>query len=77
MNKVGSYVIQSITVNGVQRALSALTITTESHETLKDLELTTLRILSASTGYKYSKADIVEKITFVMTDSTAHNIGVI
>lgn len=77
MNKVGSYVVQSITVNGVQRALPALTITTESHETLKDLELTTLRILSASTGYKYSEADIIEKITFVMTDSTAHNIGVI
>ena len=31
MNKVGSYVVQSITVNGVQRALPALTITTESH----------------------------------------------
>ena len=77
MNKVGSYVVQLITVKGVQRALPALTITIESHETLKDLELITLRILSASTEYKYSEADINEKNTFIMTDSTRHNIGLI
>ena len=76
MSKVGSYVVQSITVNGTRRALPALTIVTESHETLKELELTTLKILSAATGYKFSEAQILNKITFVMTDSTAHNIGV-
>ena len=63
MNKVGS-----ITVNGVQRALPALSIVTESHETLKQLEMTTLNMLSAAIGYrKYTEAEILKKITFVMT----------
>ena len=66
-------VIQSITVNGVQRALPALSIVTESHETLKLLEMTTLSMLSAATGYKYTEAEILKEITLVMT---AHNIGV-
>ena len=61
MNKVGSYVVQSITVNGTQRALPTLSIVTESHETLKGLELSTLNILYASTGYKHSAADILKK----------------
>ena len=38
---------------------------------------TTLDILSAASGYKYSSTDIVKKIDFVMTDSTAHNLKVI
>ena len=50
---------------------------TESRETLKDLEITTLKILSAASGNKYSPSDIVEKISFVMTDSTSHNLNVI
>ena len=33
-------------------------------------------MLSAATGYKYTEAEILKKITFVMIDSTAHNIGV-
>ena len=77
LNRVGSYVVQSITVNGIQRALPALSIVTESQETLKQLEITTLQILSAATGYRYTEADVIKKITFVMTVSTAHNIGVI
>ena len=64
MNKVGSYVVQSITVNGIQRALPALSMVTESHETLKQLEMTTLNMLSAATGYKYTEAEILKKITF-------------
>ena len=75
-NKVGNYIVQSITVNGIQRALPPLSIVTESHESLKDLEITTLKILSAATGYKYKEDDIVKRIDFVMSDSTAHNIGV-
>ena len=38
--------------------------------------LTTLNILSASTGNKYSAGDILKKISFVMSDSTSHNLGV-
>ena len=37
----------------------------------------TYKILAASSGWKYTKKDLVEKIDFVMTDSTAHNIGVV
>ena len=76
LNRVGSYMVQSITVNGVQRRLPSMPITTESHETLKMLQLTTLNILSAATGWKYMEDDIMKKIDFVMTDSTAHNLGV-
>ena len=43
---------------------------TESRETLKKLEINTLKILSAA-------SDILEKILFVMTDSTSHNLNVI
>ena len=76
LNKVGSYIVQSITVNGIQRALPSLNIVTESRETLKDLEKTTLEILSAATGYKYTESEIFKKVKFVMSDSTAHNLGV-
>ena len=68
--------MQSITINGVQKTLPALSIVTKSHETLKQLRVDNLQILSAATAYKYSEAEILKKITFVMTDSTAHNIGV-
>ncbi|CAL4082361.1 unnamed protein product, partial [Meganyctiphanes norvegica] len=43
----------------------------------KDLEITTLKILSAASGNKYSPSEILEKISFVMTDSASHNINVI
>ena len=69
--------MQFITINGIQRALPPLPIVTESHENLKDLEVTTLKILTAAAGYKYSEQDILSKINFIITDSTAHNIGVI
>lgn len=77
MSGVGSYVVQSLNVNGVQRALPTFSIFTESRNSLKDLEITTLRILAASSGHKYSEQDILKRISFVMTDSTSHNKGVI
>ena len=77
MNGVGSFVVQSLTINGVQRTLPTLGIFTESRESLKDLEITALKILSAATGYKYSEQDILKKISFVMTDSTSHNLEVL
>ena len=45
--------------------------------TLKDLEVATLRILSQASGLKYISSEILERIDFVVTDSTSHNIGVI
>ncbi len=38
--------------------------------------VTQLYSTDSSIGYEYTKAEILKKITFVMTDSTAHNIGV-
>ena len=73
----GSYVVQSLTVNGVQRSLPTFGIFTETRESLKDLTLATLDVLSASTGYRFSSSQLLEKISFVMTDSTSHNVGVI
>ena len=76
MSGVGSYVVQSFTINNVQRALPTFSIFTESRESLKDLESTTLKILCAAVGYRYTEADILANIDFVMTDSTSHNLNV-
>ena len=73
---VGSYVVQSFTINGVKRSLPTASVVTETRETLSDLIENTLNILSASCNHQYSSKEILEKIKFVMTDSTAHNIGV-
>ena len=37
------------------------------------LEKSIIEIVSASVGFKYSPKHIIETISFVMTDSTAHN----
>ena len=71
----GNYVVQSLTVNGVQRSLPTFGIVTETRESLKDLTVSTLDILSASSGHMYSKKQILEKVTFTMTDSTSHSVG--
>ena len=41
---VGSFVAQSLTLSGVERCLPTFGIFTESHESLKDLEICTLKI---------------------------------
>ena len=48
----------------------------ESKESLKELAIATLKILSAACGGRYSESDILNQVSFVITDSTAHNIGV-
>ena len=58
---MGLYVVQSLTSNAVQTTLLTLTIFTESRESLKDLEITVLQILSAASGHKYSEQDILKK----------------
>ena len=77
LSGVGNYIVQSFSINGKQRALPTLNIFTETRASLKELQLMTYKILAASSGWKYTEKDLVEKIDFVMTDSTAHNIGVI
>ena len=47
MSVVGSYVVQSLALNSVQRCPPTFGIFTESCESLKDLEICTLKILSA------------------------------
>ena len=76
MNSVGSYVVQSITIDGVQRPLPTLSIFTETRESLEELEVMTVKMLSAAVGYKYSEKEILQRIDFVMTDSTSHNLTV-
>ena len=77
LSGTGSYVVQSLTVNGTQRCLPSFGIFTETRTSLKDLEITTFKMLSAASGNKYSEQDIVSKISFVMVDSTSHNLNVI
>ena len=64
-------------INGKQRALPTMPILTESRESLKALENMTSKILSAASAGKYSESDILKRIGFVMTDSTAYNLGVV
>ena len=55
MNEVGSYVVQSLTINGVRRSPTTFGVFTEKRETLKDLQIGTLDILSAASNREYSK----------------------
>ena len=74
---VGNFIVQSFIIIGKQRAIPALPIFTESVQGLKKLEKMTLEILPLASGRKYSEVEIYERMDFVMTDSTAHNLGVI
>ena len=71
---VGNFVVQSFYINGKQRALPTLPIFTESRASLTEMQRFILKILSAASGYKYSEKEIVERIDFVVTDSTEHNM---
>ena len=73
---VGNYIIQSFSIDGKQHVLPTLNIFTESRASLKELQLMTYKILAAVTAWKFNENDLVNKIDFVMTDSTAHNLGV-
>ena len=75
MSGEGSFVAQSLTLNGAQRGLPTFGIFTKSHESLKDLEISTLKILSASCSHEYSQKEILQHINFLMTDSSSHNLN--
>ena len=77
MSGVGNYVVQSLTIDNVQRVLPTFSIFTESRESLQELEITTLKILCCSVDYRYTEAEILANIKFVMSDSTSHNLNVI
>ena len=74
---VGNNIVQSLSNNGKQQALPTMSIFTESKSSLKEMQLTTYKMLAAATGWRYTEKDLVERIDFVMTDSTSHNLGVI
>ena len=73
---MGNYVFQYLSINGVQRNLPTFGIFTEKRETLADLVKCIIQIPSAALTYKYSTSNILKKITFVMSDNTAHNLKV-
>ena len=77
MSGVGSYVVQSSILNGVKRCLPTFGNFTESCENLNDLEICSLKILSASCFHEYLRKEILQHIKFVMTDSTSNNLNVI
>ena len=49
---------------------------TETRDSLKEHTITILDILAASFGHICSTSEIFKKVTFTMTDSTTHSIGV-
>ena len=74
---VRNYVVKSFSINGKQRPLPTRSIFTESETSLKEMQLMTFKMLAASTGWEYTEKKLVEKIDFVVTDSTFHSLGVI
>ena len=71
---VTNYLVQPFLINGKQRALPTLNIFSETRASLKDLQLMAFKILAASSGWKYTEKDLVEKNDFVMIESTAYNL---
>ena len=55
--------------NGKQTALSTMPVFTESKKTLKELEIHTLEILSAASGYRYTEKENYTGLTEVTLDS--------
>ena len=70
----GSFSVQGITVNGTYRALPTMSIASESRNNLAALRVAVLEILQAASGV--SSKTLFEKIDFIITDQTAHNLKV-
>lgn len=70
----GSFSVQGITVNGNYRSLPTMSIASESRHNLAALKVAVLEILEAASGV--SAKTLFEKIDFVITDQTAHNVKV-
>ena len=54
LSKTGNFVGQSFIIDGKQRTLPTFGITNESKNNLKDLEMTTLKLLTASCSHRYT-----------------------
>ena len=74
---IGSYIVQSLKENGKQRGFPTFGIFIESRESLVELEAATRKILTAASFHRCSEKDIPNRIDFVTTDSTSHNLEVI
>ena len=72
---IGGYSVQGITINGIFRPLPTLPIASESRENLAALKLAVLNMLCVCNP-TYTPVQIQEAITFKITDSTSHNLGV-
>ena len=59
---VGNYVVQSVNINGKQQTLPTMSFFTESCESFAELEKSTIKMLSAATGYKYSAKEYLKKL---------------
>ncbi|KAL4236509.1 hypothetical protein ACF0H5_004895 [Mactra antiquata] len=70
----GSFSVQGMTVNGKYRSLLTFPIASESRRNIADLKLAVLKIMEAASGY--TSKEIYEKLDFVITDQTAHNLGI-
>lgn len=70
----GAFSVQGITVNGKYRSLPTMSIASESRENLAALKVAVLNILEAASGVPAKT--LFEKIDFVVTDQTAHNLKV-
>ena len=70
----GSFSVQGVSINGKYRALPTLTVASENRMNLADLKITVFDILEAASGI--SSKTLFEKIDFVLTDQTAHNLEV-
>ena len=59
--------VQSFNINGKQPTLPNMSFFTKSHKSLAELEKSTMKTLSAATGYKCSGKEIFGNVNFVMT----------
>ena len=70
----GSFSVQGVTINGKFRAFPTLQIASEARKNIADLKLAVLTMLEAASNV--SSKEIYEKLDFVMTDQTSHNLHV-
>ena len=61
---VGNHVVQSMTLDGVQLPLPTFSIFTETRKSLEELEVMTLRMLTAASSYRYTEKQLLECIDF-------------
>ena len=71
----GTYVVKPMTIKWKTNNFSNLGVITESRSTLTEQSHIGYPASSAASSHKYSFKDIVTKVDFILTDSTAHNLN--